>query len=98
MAAVQNRHIRALRSYLVGERPKSNGEWDMFCPLHADVNVSVRREYLSGTDFDVGLDHERLVHWSMHDSILAGALVRAPLGHREAKRGNVQWPFSDGTA
>ena len=43
-------------------------------PLHADVNVSVRREYLSGTDFDVGLDYERLVHWSMHDSILAGAL------------------------
>ena len=59
-------------------------------PLHADMNVSVRREYLSGTDFDVGLDYERLVHWTMHDSILAGALVRAPLGHRARKRGNVQ--------
>jgi hypothetical protein len=25
-----------LRPYLIGEKPKPNGEWDMYCPLHPD--------------------------------------------------------------
>jgi hypothetical protein len=35
---VSDRHIKALKPYLVGDTPKENGEWDMFCPLHEDKN------------------------------------------------------------
>lgn len=38
MPAVADRHIRQLRAYLVGNQPKANGEWDMYCPIHGDVN------------------------------------------------------------
>jgi len=34
--AVTKRQIRELRPYLMGEEPRSNGEWDMHCPLHSD--------------------------------------------------------------
>lgn len=33
-----------LRPYLVGEQPRENGEWDMFCPLHDDSNRSAQLE------------------------------------------------------
>jgi hypothetical protein len=34
--ATRQAHIRALEPYLLGEQPRENGEWDMFCPLHED--------------------------------------------------------------
>lgn len=38
--AVRKQHIDSLQPYLIGELPKDNGEWDMFCPLHEDNNRS----------------------------------------------------------
>jgi P4 family phage/plasmid primase-like protien len=38
----------ALRPYLVGEGPKPDGEWDMFCPLHEDSTRSARFNYIDG--------------------------------------------------
>src|SRR4029453_11252153 len=41
--------IRLLRPYLVGERPREDGEWDMHCPLHDDKKRSAQ------INFDKGL-------------------------------------------
>lgn len=45
---VSNRQIRALRPYLLGEAPKENGEWDMYCPLHEDSTRSASLNVHSG--------------------------------------------------
>lgn len=34
--------LKLLRPYLVGEKPRDDGEWDMFCPLHEDSNRSAQ--------------------------------------------------------
>lgn len=36
---VRKGQLRLLSPYLIGEAPKGNGEWDMFCPLHGDNGV-----------------------------------------------------------
>src|SRR5215831_10608393 len=46
--SVANRHIRALRPYLIGERPRGNGEWDMYCPLHEDSKRSASLNVQTG--------------------------------------------------
>jgi len=38
--AVRKEHLRRLEPYLIGEEARSNGEWDMFCPLHEDTTRS----------------------------------------------------------
>ena len=48
MPAVSPRHLKALEKYLVGEKAKSNGEWDMYCPLHEDNKRSASLNVLSG--------------------------------------------------
>jgi 5S rRNA maturation endonuclease (ribonuclease M5) len=48
MPRVSDRHLRQLRPYLVGEAAKSNGEWDMFCPLHEDTKRSASLNVLTG--------------------------------------------------
>lgn len=48
MPRVSDRHIRQLEPYLLGEKPKSNGEWDMFCPLHEDTKRSASMNVLAG--------------------------------------------------
>lgn len=40
--AVTDDQLAALEPYLVGERPRADGEWDMFCPLHDDTNRSAQ--------------------------------------------------------
>lgn len=40
--AVTEEHLKLLRPYLLGEVARENGEWDMFCPLHEDVNRSAQ--------------------------------------------------------
>lgn len=40
MPAVRQKHIRLLQPYLVGEEPRADGEWDMYCPLHNDTKRS----------------------------------------------------------
>src|SRR5262252_9336342 len=45
--AISQRHIRLLKPYLIG-RPRSNGEWDMVCPLHEDENRSASLNTLTG--------------------------------------------------
>src|SRR5262252_8779605 len=50
MGEVSARHIRLLKPYLIG-RPKKNGEWDMYCPLHEDVNRSASLNTLTGDWF-----------------------------------------------
>ena len=37
---VRKRHIELLEPYLIGEEPRGNGEWDMYCPLHEDTKRS----------------------------------------------------------
>jgi hypothetical protein len=37
---VTDEQLDALRPFLVGERPGGDGEWGMFCPLHADTTRS----------------------------------------------------------
>lgn len=39
---VTDLQLAQLRPYLVGEQPRSDGEWDMFCPLHEDANRSAQ--------------------------------------------------------
>src|SRR4051794_29276150 len=34
------RQIKLLQPFLLGERPRNNGEWDMYCPLHEDTTRS----------------------------------------------------------
>jgi hypothetical protein len=46
--AISQRHIEALRPYLVGERPRENGEWDMYCPLHDDSKRSASLNVQTG--------------------------------------------------
>jgi 5S rRNA maturation endonuclease (ribonuclease M5) len=41
-AGVTDRQLKLLRPYLLGERPREDGEWDMFCPLHEDNNRSAQ--------------------------------------------------------
>jgi MCM P-loop domain/Toprim-like len=45
---VANRHINALKPFLVGESARSNGEWDMYCPLHPDSKRSASLNVLTG--------------------------------------------------
>lgn len=37
---VTEAQLELLKPYLLGEEPKANGEWDMYCPLHEDTNRS----------------------------------------------------------
>lgn len=39
---VSERQLEALRPYLLGEQPRADGEWDMYCPLHDDSNRSAQ--------------------------------------------------------
>lgn len=47
MSEVTKRQLRLLRPYLVGDAPKENGEWDMFCPLHGEDGHSESRRSAS---------------------------------------------------
>lgn len=47
--SIRKQHIEALRPYLVGERPREDGEWDMYCPLHKDTKRS------AGVNVDMGV-------------------------------------------
>src|SRR6516225_5070690 len=44
--AISKRHLRLLKPYLIGHA-KPNGEWDLFCPLHEDVNRSASMNTLT---------------------------------------------------
>ncbi len=48
MPQVSERHLRALRPYLVGNGPDEGGEWAMHCPLHGDAKRSASLNVLSG--------------------------------------------------
>lgn len=48
-AGVPERQLKLLRPYLLGDRPREDGEWDMFCPLHEDTDRS------SQLNIDTGL-------------------------------------------
>jgi 5S rRNA maturation endonuclease (ribonuclease M5) len=48
MPQVSNRHIRLLKPYLIG-KPRANGEWDMYCPLHGDERRSASLNRITGT-------------------------------------------------
>ena len=37
---VTGNQLKSLRPYLIGEEPRDNGEWDMYCPLHEDEKRS----------------------------------------------------------
>lgn len=39
---INDKHLKALRPYLVGSEPGPDGEWDLHCPLHDDANRSAR--------------------------------------------------------
>src|SRR4051795_7239785 len=43
--------IRLLRPYLVGERPREDGEWDLHCPLHLDKKRSAQINFEKGVWF-----------------------------------------------
>src|SRR5215831_159948 len=45
--ALSERHKRLLRPYLIG-KPRTNGEWDMYCPLHEDADRSASLNTLTG--------------------------------------------------
>lgn len=47
-AGVSDAHLELLRPYLVGESPREDGEWDMFCPLHEDKNRSAQLNVQKG--------------------------------------------------
>lgn len=40
--------VKLLRPYLVGERPREDGEWDMHCPLHNDAKRSAQINFDKG--------------------------------------------------
>jgi uncharacterized membrane protein len=39
---VSERQLELLRPYLLGEKPREDGEWDMYCPLHEDRDRSAQ--------------------------------------------------------
>lgn len=45
---VSKEHMTLLQPYLLGERAREDGEWDMFCPLHADSNRSAQLNVQKG--------------------------------------------------
>lgn len=47
MAGVTKRQLSLLKPYLIGEAPKENFEWDMFCPLHGEEGESEMRRSAS---------------------------------------------------
>src|SRR3954454_2316893 len=47
----QKEQIKLLRPYLVGERPRDDGEWDMHCPLHEDKKRSAQINFEKGVWF-----------------------------------------------
>lgn len=63
MARATKRQIRLLQPFLVGDRAKENGEWDMYCPLHgpeqtrsASVNVDAGVWFCQSCGSGGGLD------------------------------------------
>lgn len=42
MARVSAKQLERLRPYLIGEQPREDGEWDMFCPMHEDRKRSAQ--------------------------------------------------------
>lgn len=48
---VRKRHLELLAPYLVGEQPREDGEWDMYCPLHDDNNRSAQLNVQTGVWF-----------------------------------------------
>jgi hypothetical protein len=49
MAPRRNRDpVALLRPYLVGERPRDDGEWDLHCPLHDDKKRSAQINFEKG--------------------------------------------------
>jgi hypothetical protein len=43
--------LKILRPYLIGESPREDGEWDMYCPLHEDSNRSAQLNAENGVWF-----------------------------------------------
>lgn len=43
--------VKLLRPYLVGERPRDDGEWDMHCPMHHDKKRSAQINFEKGVWF-----------------------------------------------
>jgi hypothetical protein len=54
MPRVSERHLKQLRPYLVGDGPKENGEWDMYCPIHEDKKRSASINVLTGAWYCFG--------------------------------------------
>lgn len=50
-ASVRKSHLRMLEPYLLGEHPREDGEWDMYCPLHEDSNRSAQLNIGTGIWF-----------------------------------------------
>src|SRR5215831_5006823 len=48
MPRVADRHLRLLKPYLLGNKARANGEWDMYCPLHEDTKRSASLNVLTG--------------------------------------------------
>lgn len=48
---VTDRQLELLRPYLLGEQPREDGEWDMYCPLHEDRNRSAQLNIEKGVWF-----------------------------------------------
>lgn len=45
---VRDEWLDLLRPYLLGEQPREDGEWDMYCPLHEDSNRSAQLNVENG--------------------------------------------------
>lgn len=48
---VRDEWLDLLRPYLLGEQPREDGEWDMYCPLHQDSNRSAQLNVENGAWF-----------------------------------------------
>ena len=46
--AIKKSHLALLEPFLVGERPREDGEWDMHCPLHQDRKRSAQLNVETG--------------------------------------------------
>lgn len=48
MAKVRKKQLALLEPYLIGEEPRDNGEWDMYCPMHEDLKRSASLNITEG--------------------------------------------------
>lgn len=94
--AISQRHLRLLKPYLIGHA-RTNGEWDMMCPLHEDENRSASLNTLTGEWYCfAGCGGGRIIdliaqksHWMDPGRVASGGSPRSSSGTEIITEGRI---------